>query len=130
MDFGVDFGSDFFGKDLFGKDFFDKDFFGKDFFVGFGLSMLKVEKFFIEDFFGNKKLNLKFDCIQFKLEEIIVKIVDWNLIVYVKYVEEFFGKKVYCEFIKFYFFFDKIDFMKVIFILFGDGVLCIEVLVF
>lgn len=126
MDFGADFGSDPFGKDPFGKDPFDKDFFGKDPFAGFGSSMLKVEKPFIEDFSGNKKLNLKFDCTQFKPEEITVKTVDRNLTVHAKHVEESPGKKVHREFTKSYLLPDKIDPMKVTSSLSGDGVLCIE----
>lgn len=121
MDFGADFGSDPFGKDP-----FDKDFFGKDPFAGFGSSMLKVEKPFIEDFSGNKKLNLKFDCTQFKPEEITVKTVDRNLTVHAKHVEESPGKKVHREFTKSYLLPDKIDPMKVTSSLSGDGVLCIE----
>lgn len=126
MDFGADFGSDPFGKDPFGKDPFDKDFFGKDSFAGFGSSMLKVEKPFIEDFSGNKKLNLKLDCTQFKPEEITVKTVDQNLTVHAKHVEESPGKKVHREFTKSYLLPDKIDPMKVTSSLSGDGVLCIE----
>lgn len=124
MDF--DFGAGF------GKDPFSTDFFGKDPFAGLGSSMgggsnmLKVEKPFVEDISGNKKLNLKFDCSQFKPEEITVKTVDRNLTVHAKHVEESPGKKIHREFTKSYVLPDKIDPMKVTSSLSGDGVLCIE----
>ncbi|XP_061182350.1 alpha-crystallin A chain-like [Saccostrea echinata] len=110
----------------FDKDPFGKDFFGKDPFAGFGSSMLKVEKPFIEDISGNKKLNLKFDCSQFKPEEITVKTVDRNLTVQAKHVEESPGKKIHREFTKSYTLPENIDPMKVTSTLSGDGVLCIE----
>lgn len=54
-------------------------------------NFLNIFNFYVEDVLGNKKLYLKFDCSDFKLEEINVKMDDRNLVVYVKYEEDFKG---------------------------------------
>lgn len=101
------------------KNDFDKDFFGGDFSSSrfeqevakmkkemFQLttpeSTLKVDQPFVEDFTGNKRLALRFDCSQFKPEEIQVKTVDSLLTVHAKHTEESPGRKVYREFTKSY----------------------------
>lgn len=58
-----------------------------------------------------------------------MKVIDRNLIVYVKYEELGLDKRMYWEFIWFYVFLENVDFFKFIFFLLFDGVFCIEVLV-
>ncbi|KAK3104229.1 hypothetical protein FSP39_025496 [Pinctada imbricata] len=89
-------------------------------------ALLKVDKPFIEDLSGNKKLNLRFDCSQFKPEEIQVRTIDRNLSVQAKHVEESPGKKVYREFSKQYTLPENVDPMKVTSALSCDGVLTIQ----
>ena len=75
-------------------------------------ALLKVEKPFVQDISGNKKLNLRFDCSQFKPEEIQVRTVDKNLSVQAKHVEESPGRKVYREFSKQYTLPENVDPLK------------------
>lgn len=93
---------------------FDKDFFSGDFKsasiedeiakmkrdmfqLTSGESILKVDQPFVEDFSGNKRMALRFDCSKFNPEEIQVKTVDNNLTVH---TDESPGRKVYREFTK------------------------------
>ena len=52
-------------------------------FDDFGSSMLKVDRPIVQDPSGNKRLSLRFDCKDFKPEEITVKTVDNRLMVQV-----------------------------------------------
>lgn len=92
----------------------------------FGINMLKVDSPFVEDLSGNKKLNLKFDCSQFKPEDITVKTVDRNLTVHAKHEESTPGNKVLREFTKAYLLPESVDPAKVTSSLSADGVLCVE----
>jgi HSP20 family molecular chaperone IbpA len=92
----------------------------------FGKNMLNIDSPFVEDFSGNKKLNLKFDCSQFKPEDITVKTVDRNLTVHAKHVESTAGGTVSREFTKDYLLPEGVDPIKVTSSLSADGVLCIE----
>ena len=60
-----------------------------------GSQMLQVEKPFVTDPTGNKKLALRFDVTGFKPEEISVKTMDKRLCVHAKHTEESPGRKVY-----------------------------------
>jgi len=91
-----------------------------------GSSMLKVEQPFITDPCGAKKLSLRFDCSQFKPEEISVKTMDKRLCVHAKHTEESPGRKVYREFTREYTLPEKIDPLTLTSILSKDGVLQIE----
>lgn len=106
IDFGGDFGSDFgkdFGKD-FGEDFGDLGSFGSSKLTSKSTTttttttrssssssgaspesslLLKVDRPIVQDSQGNKRLSLRFDCQQFKPEEISVKTVDNRLVVHV-----------------------------------------------
>ncbi|XP_061193626.1 alpha-crystallin A chain-like [Saccostrea echinata] len=100
------------------KDPFDKAHFGKN--------MLEIDTPFVEDSFGNKKLDMKFDCSQFKPEEIFVKIVDRNLAVHAKHKESSPGKNVQREFTRAYLLPESVDTSKLTSSLSPDGVLTIE----
>nr|ACU83231.1 heat shock protein 22 isoform 1 [Ruditapes philippinarum] len=91
-----------------------------------GSSMLSIEKPFVTDPVGNKKLSLRFDCSQFKPEEISVKTMDKRLCVHAKHTEESPGRKVYREFTKEYTLPNAIDPLRLTSILSKDGVLQIE----
>ncbi|XP_041365784.1 alpha-crystallin A chain-like [Gigantopelta aegis] len=88
--------------------------------------MLKVDKPFVTDMDGNKKLSLRFDCSKFKPEEISVKTLDNKLMVGAKHSEETATSKIYREFSKQYILPTKIDPLLLSSILAKDGVLSIE----
>lgn len=91
-----------------------------------GSSMLKVDRPFVTDPAGNKKLSLRFDCSQFKPEEISVKTMDNRLCVHAKHTEESPGRKVYREFTREYTLPEKVDPLRLTSTLTSDGVLQIE----
>nr|WEY03231.1 heat shock protein [Tapes dorsatus] len=91
-----------------------------------GSSMLSVERPFVTDTVGNKKLSLRFDCSQFRPEEISVKTMDKRLCVHAKHTEESPGRKVYREFTREYTLPNNIDPLRLSSILSKDGVLQIE----
>ncbi|KAK7098412.1 alpha-crystallin A chain-like [Littorina saxatilis] len=95
-------------------------------FNDFGSSMLKVDHPIVQDAQGNKRLSLRFDCKEFKPEEISVKTVDNRLMVQAKHTEESPGRKVYREFSRQYVLPEKIDPMTLNSSLTADGVLSIE----
>ncbi|KAK7449150.1 hypothetical protein BaRGS_00040039 [Batillaria attramentaria] len=97
-----------------------------DFDSDFGSSMLKVDRPIVADSQGNKRLSLRFDCKEFKPEEITVKTVDNRLMVEAKHTEESPGRKVYREFSRQYVLPDKIDPLTLNSTLAADGVLSIE----
>ena len=77
----------------------------KDMFkIDTGSHMLQVEKPFITDPTGNKKLALRFDVSGFKPQEIQVKTMDNRLCVHAKHEEESPGRKVY-KLVYFFFYF-------------------------
>ncbi|XP_062583359.1 alpha-crystallin A chain-like [Saccostrea cucullata] len=93
----------------------------------FGKNLLELENPIVEDKAGNKKLHLKFDCRDFKPEEITVKTMDKNkLTVHAKHVESGPDKKVYREFTRSYVLPESVDPGKMSSSLSSDGVLCIE----
>lgn len=125
------------------KNDFDKDFFSGDFKsasiedeiakmkrdmfqLTSGESTLKVDQPFVEDFTGNKKMALRFDCSKFNPEEIQVKTVDKNLTVHAKHTEESPGRKVYREFTKSYTLPQNIDPLSLKSSLTRDGFLQVE----
>ncbi|XP_076472066.1 alpha-crystallin A chain-like [Babylonia areolata] len=89
-------------------------------------SLLQVDRPIVQDKDGNKRLSLRFDCKDFKPEEITVKTVDNRLMVQAKHTEESPGRKVYREFSRQYVLPDKIDPVTLNSILAADGVLSIE----
>lgn len=89
-------------------------------------ALLKVEHPIVMDHQGNKRLSLRFDCKQFKPEEITVKTVDNRLMVQAKHTEESPGRKVYREFSRQYILPEKIDPLTLNSSLAADGVLTIE----
>lgn len=89
-------------------------------------TLLKVEHPIVMDHQGNKWLSLRFDCKQFKPEEISVKTVDNRLMVQAKHTEESPGRKVYREFSRQYILPEKIDPLTLNSSLAADGVLSIE----
>ena len=91
-----------------------------------GSSMLKVDRPFVTDASGNKKLSLRFDVSQFKPEEISVKTMDNRLCVHAKHVEESPGRKVYREFTREYTLPEKVDPIRLTSTLTADGVLQVE----
>ena len=91
-----------------------------------GSSLLKVDRPFVTDPVGNKKLSLRFDCSQFKPEEVSVKTMDKRLCVHAKHVEESPGKKVYREMSREYTLPNNVDPLKITSTLSADGVLQIE----
>lgn len=91
-----------------------------------GSSMLQVENPFITDPTGNKKLSLRFDCSQFKPEEISVKTMDKRLCIHAKHTEESPGRKVYREFTREYTLPQKVDPLRLTSTLSKDGVLQVE----
>lgn len=114
---------------------FDKDFFSGDFksaniedeiakMKRDGESTLKVDQPFVEDFSGNKRMALRFDCSKFNPEEIQVKTVDNNLTVH---TDESPGRKVYREFTKSYTLPENIDPLSLKSSLTRDGFLQVEV---
>ena len=86
----------------------------------------QVHQPFVTDPVGNRKLSLRFDCSQFKPEEINVKTCDNVVCVHAKHAEETPGKKKVVEFNKNYVLPDNVDPMKVKSILSRDGVLHLE----
>lgn len=91
-----------------------------------GSSTLKVDRPFITDATGNKKLALRFDCSQFKPEEISVKTMDNRLCVHAKHTEESPGRKVYREFTREYTLPKGVDPLRLTSTLTTDGVLQID----
>lgn len=91
-----------------------------------GSSMLKVDRPFVTDVTGNKKLSLRFDCSEFKPEEISVKTMDNRLCVHAKHEEVSPGKKIYREFTREYTLPDKVDPLRLTSTLTKDGVLQVE----
>lgn len=91
-----------------------------------GPQMLQVEKPFVTDPIGNKKLALRFDVAGFKPEEIQVKTMDKRLCVHAKHTEESPGRKVYREFTREYTLPNDIDALRLSSSLSKDGVLQIE----
>lgn len=91
-----------------------------------GSSMLKVDRPFVTDPTGNKKLALRFDCTEFKPEEISVKTMDNRLCVHAKHTEESPGRKVYREFTKEYTLPKSVDPLRLTSTLSKDGVLMVE----
>ncbi|XP_022344542.2 heat shock protein 27-like [Crassostrea virginica] len=87
---------------------------------------LDISNPFVEDASGNKKLHLKFDCSDYKPEEIIVKTEDRNIVVHAKHDEGGKGHKVHREFTKTYLLPEGVDPNKVKSTLSNDGVLCVE----
>jgi len=80
----------------------------------------------VSDADGNKRLSIRFDCKDFKPEEISVKTVNNTLQVHAKHVEESPGRKVYREFSRQYTLPNKIDPLTLNSTLAQDGVLTIE----
>lgn len=97
-----------------------------DFDSDFGSSMIKCDRPIVQDASGNKRLSLRFDCKDFKPEEITVKTIDNRLMVQAKHVEESPGRKVYREFSRQYVLPEKIDPLTLNSSLAADGVLSIE----
>lgn len=91
-----------------------------------GPQMLQVERPFVTDPTGNKKLALRFDVAGFKPEEIQVKTMDKRLCVHAKHSEESPGRKVYREFTREYTLPTDIDPIRLSSSLSKDGVLQIE----
>ncbi|KAH3889481.1 alpha-crystallin A chain-like [Dreissena polymorpha] len=91
-----------------------------------GSGTLQVDQPFVMDRTGNKKLALRFDCSQFKPEEIAVKTMDGRLCVHAKHTEESPGRKVYREFTREYTLPEKVDPLLLSSTLSRDGVLQIE----
>ncbi|XP_045216364.1 heat shock protein beta-1-like [Mercenaria mercenaria] len=89
-------------------------------------SILNVEQPFITDPSGNRKLSLRFDCSQFKPEEITVKTLDNKLNVHAKHIEEGKGRKSYQEFTREYTLPENVDPKQLKSHLSSDGVLEIE----
>lgn len=89
-------------------------------------NFLNISNPYVEDASGNKKLHLKFDCSDFKPEEINVKTDDRNLVVHAKHEEGSKGQKVYKEFTQTYLLPEGVDPQKVQSTLTNDGVLCVE----
>lgn len=87
---------------------------------------LKVDQPFVEDFTGNKKMALRFDCSQFKPEEIEVKTVDRQLTVHAKHEEKSPGRSVYREFTKSYSLPSSVDPLALKSSLTNDGFLQVE----
>lgn len=86
----------------------------------------QVQQPFITDPSGNRKFSLRFDCSQFKPEEINVKTQDNTLSVHAKHVEDNPGKKVHLEFTKNYTLPENVDPKSLKSTLSSDGVLQIE----
>lgn len=89
-------------------------------------SLLQVENPIVTDSDGNKKLALRFDVSNFKLDEIEVKTKENVLYVHAKHEENTPGKKVFREFSKQYSLPKSVDPAKLKSILTKDGVLHIE----
>lgn len=89
-------------------------------------SLLKVDRPIVQDREGNKRLALRFDCKEFKPEEISVKTVDNRLMIQAKHTEESPGRKVYREFSRQYVLPEKIDPVTLNSMLTADGVLSVE----
>jgi crystallin alpha B len=89
-------------------------------------SMMKVDQPFIKDASGEKKLSLRFDCSQFKPEEISVKVTDKHLCVHAKHEENSEGKKIYREFTQNYTLPENVEPQKLTSTLSKDGVLTVE----
>ncbi|XP_050408472.2 heat shock protein 27 [Patella vulgata] len=129
MDFGkMGSGMDF-GKMGSGMDLMKSEMSKLENSAGFGnmnSNLIQVDKPFVTDMDGNKKLSIRFDVSQFKPEEISVKTMDNKLMIHAKHTEESPGRKVYREFSKQYVLPNKIDPLKLNSILSKDGVLNIE----
>ncbi|BFZ05087.1 hypothetical protein BsWGS_08126 [Bradybaena similaris] len=91
-----------------------------------GSLYLKPDRPIVSDEEGNKRLSLRFDCKEFKPEEISVKTVDNKLMVHAKHTEESPGRKVYREYSRQYVLPHKIDPLALKSTLALDGVLSIE----
>ncbi|KAL8594875.1 hypothetical protein ACOMHN_016116 [Nucella lapillus] len=91
-----------------------------------GSSLLKVDHPIVQDSQGNKRLSLRFDCKDYKPDEIVVKTVDNSLMVQAKHTEESAGRKVSRQFSRQYILPEKIDPMTLNSTLSADGVLSIE----
>lgn len=87
---------------------------------------LQVTQPFVTDTDGNRKLSLRFDCSQFKPEEITVKTQNDVLCVNAKHDEDQPGKKVHIEFTKSYKLPKNVDPKALKSTLSKDGVLQIE----
>jgi len=105
-------------KDMFQLKAFD--------FNDFGSSMIKPENPIVSDAEGNKRLSLRFDCKDYKPEDIHVKTINNQLTVQAKHVEESPGRKVSREFSRQYTLPHKIDPLTLNSTLAADGVLTIE----
>ena len=86
----------------------------------------QIQRPFITDTAGNRKLSLRFDCSQFKPEEINVKTQDNVLQVHAKHEEDTPGKKMHIEFSKSYTLPENVDPKLLKSTLSSDGVLQIE----
>lgn len=95
-------------------------------FNDFGSNIIKPERPIVSDELGNKRLSLRFDCKEFKPEEITVKTVDNRLMIQAKHTEESPGRKVYREFSRQIILPQKIDPLTLNSTLAADGVLSIE----
>lgn len=91
-----------------------------------GSSMLKVDRPFVTDPTGHKKLALRFDCSKFKPEEISIKTMDKRLVVHAKHEEKSPGRSVYREFTREYTLPQSVDPLRLTSTLSKDGVLQIE----
>lgn len=89
-------------------------------------STLKVDQPFVQDFTGDKKMALRFDCSQFNPEEIQVKTMDKQLTVHAKHEEVSPGRKVYREFTKSYTLPQDVDPLSLKSSLTNDGFLQVE----
>ncbi|CAC5391953.1 unnamed protein product [Mytilus coruscus] len=89
-------------------------------------SSLKVEQPFVQDFTGDKKMALRFDCSQFNPEEIQVKTMDKQLTVHAKHEEVSPGRKVFREFTKSYTLPQDVDPLSLKSSLTKDGFLQVE----
>jgi len=97
-----------------------------DFSDPFASSMVQPERPIVSDKDGNKRLSIRFDCKDFKPEEITVKTVNNTLCVHAKHVEEAPGRKSTREFSRQYTLPHKIDPLTLNSTLAADGVLTIE----
>ncbi|XP_045199848.2 heat shock protein 27-like [Mercenaria mercenaria] len=88
--------------------------------------VLDVQHPFIIDPEGNHKFCLRFNCSQFKPEEIEVKTMDNTLKVHAKHVQETEGRKIHQEFTREYALPENVDPDKLTSHLSEDGVLQIE----
>jgi HSP20 family molecular chaperone IbpA len=97
-----------------------------DFDDPFASMMIKPDRPIVSDAEGNKRLSLRFDCKEFKPEEIQVKTMNNQLSVQAKHEEISPGRRVYKEFSRQYTLPNKIDPLTLNSVLAADGVLTIE----